>query len=166
MAKKSKELAIKEFDDAPDSGVVESVAENVESIVVQRGKHEREERLLALHEIGDLLRKTSSEEKVNISALISEVARDGRISRLGGWGERTLWFALKVFDTFPEFKKVYETEHGENITATKLKRLLTEIRPKKEPTSKEIAEKLLDKLGPDICKQVIKELQKLLDKVK
>lgn len=164
--KKKNELAVKEYDDAPEPAVVESVAENVESIVVQRGKHEREERLMALHEIGGILRDTSSQEKVNISALISSVARDGRVSRLGGWGERTLWFSLKVFDTFPEFKKVYETEHGENISATKLKRMLTEIRPKKEPTSKEIAEKLIDKLGPDVCRQVIKELEKILAKIK
>lgn len=161
---KTKEVAVKEYNDIPDLDVVESVAGEIETIWVQLGKTVREGQIRMVWETGELLRKTEKDNKVNITALVTQVAKDNRMQNIAV-GERSLWFALKVYDSYAkDFEKVYDTEYGENITLTKLKRLLTTPVPKKEPTAKEIAEKLYDKFGDTMCKEIVKHLEKLIEK--
>lgn len=147
----------------PTEDVVESVIQEIEATLVERTKTARENTMLALWETGELLRKCEKDNKVNISALVSRIAIDNRLTGRQ-MGERNIWFALKVYDAYPKFMKVYETEHGENITVSKLKKMLTTPKPKKEKTIIEMAITIVESLGTekarDLAKQIVVECDK------
>lgn len=147
---------------APTEEVVESVIDELESMLVERTKQAREYTLMVFWEAGKMMRGAEKEHRVNISGLIGRVAHDNRISGRQ-MGERNLWMALKIYDTYPTFEKVYNTEHGENITVSKLKKLLTLPAPKKELGIDEVAMSLFKRYGVDDTKKLIKALQKLID---
>lgn len=146
----------------PTDEVVGSVVEELEAMIVERGKQAREYGIKMFWEAGEMLRDAEKRYRVNISALVGRVARDNRITERH-MGERNLWMAIKIFDTYPVFEKIYSTEHGENISLTKLKKELSVPRPKKEPTVDEIAIKLYEHLGPEKTSKLIKALQSLLN---
>lgn len=93
----------------PTEEVVESVIQEIESMLVERVKAARENTILAMWETGEIIRKTEKDNKINVSALVTRIAIDNRLTGRQ-MGERNLWFSLKVFDSFPKFDKVYETE--------------------------------------------------------
>lgn len=148
----------------PTEEIIEAVINDVEEILVQRTKEAREFTMKVAWETGEVLRESEKKFKVNISALVTRIALDNRLTGRQ-MGERNLWFALKFFDSFPAFEKVYETEHGENISLSKVKKMLTTPKPKKEKTIKEIAIALVEGLGVEKARQLIKEIEKECDKV-
>jgi uncharacterized pyridoxamine 5'-phosphate oxidase family protein len=150
------------FATQPTEQVVESVIDELEAMLVERTKQAREYTIKVFWEAGQMMRDAEKNHKVNISALVERVGQDNRIA--GRQMSRTnLWMAIKIFDTYPVFEKIYNTEHGENISLTKLKKELTEPKPKKEPTIDAIAARLFDQLGMEKTKRLIKALQDILD---
>lgn len=147
----------------PTEQIIESVVDELESMLVERTKQAREYTIMVFWEAGKMMREAEKSHKVNISKLVERVSHDNRISGRQ-MGERNLWMAIKIFDTYPAFEKVYSTEHGENISLTKLKKELSTPKPKKEPTIEDIALRVYNQLGPDKTEKLIKALQKLLDK--
>lgn len=171
MAKKTKEIQPvdieklpvlisreSKFKAKPTENVIENTIDELEAIIVQRGKHAREEVMSVFWETGQVLRKIERTEKVSISALVSRIALDNRISGRQ-MGERNLWFAIKFFDSFPKFELVYDTEHGENVSLSKIKKSLITPKPKKSKTLQQIAYDLVDKLGADECQRLIAEIE-------
>lgn len=165
---KGKELAVAgevkaKYTAKPTEQVVESVISEIEELLVQRTKEARESTMLVAWETGQALRKAEKDHKVNISALVGRIATDNRIAGRQ-MGERNLWFALKFYDHFSQFNKVYETEHGENISLSKVKKMLTTPKPKKEKTIKEIAIHLVESLGVEKARKLAKEIEAECDK--
>lgn len=146
------------FKAKPTEQVIETTIDELEALLVQRGKEAREDIMKISWETGNLLRTTERANKVSISALVSRVALDNRISGRQ-MGERNLWFSIKFFDSFSNFESVYETEHGENVTLSKVKKLLLTAKPKKNKTLQQIAYDLVDKLGADQVQRLIVELE-------
>lgn len=165
MAKKDMSLVIAEkYKAKPTEDVVESVIQEIEAVLVERNKTARENMMLACWETGEILRKCEKDNKVNISAMVTRIAMDNRLAGRQ-MGERMTWFALKVYDTYPKFEKVYETEHGENITISKLKKMLTTPKPKKEKSMKELAIDIVKRFGVDKSRDLATAIQKECDRV-
>jgi len=146
------------FKNKPTEQVIESTIDELEALLVQRGKEARADTMLMFWETGQLMRNKERENKVSISALVSRVALDNRISGRH-MGERSLWFAIKFFDTYGNFELVYQTEHGENVSLSKVKKLLLTPKPKKTRTLQQIAYDLVDKLGADEAQKLIAEIE-------
>lgn len=147
------------FKAKPTEQLIESVIDEIEAMLVQRGKEAREDMLMMCWETGKMLREAEKANKVSISGLVSRVAMDNRISGRQ-MGERNLWFAVRVFDySGAKFEALYATEHGENITVSKLKKLLVTPKPKKNKTLQMLAYDLVDKLGADECQRLIQEIE-------
>lgn len=147
------------FKAKPTESVIESTIDELEALLVTRGKEARADYMKMFWEAGDLLRKTEKQNKISISGLVSRIALDNRISGRQ-MGERNLWFAVKFFDTYPDFETVYETEFGENVSLSKIKKLLVTPKPKKSKSLQEIAYDLVDKLGADEAQRLIQEIEK------
>lgn len=147
----------------PTEDIVESVIQEIEAVLVERTKTARENTMLALWETAEALRKCEKDNKINISALVTRIALDNRLSGRQ-MGERNLWFALKIYESYPKFAKIYETEHGENITVSKLKKMLTTPKPKKEKTMRELAIDIVTRFGTekamDLAEEITKECKK------
>ncbi len=146
------------FKNKPTEQVVESVIDQLEALLITRGKEARADYMKMFWETGELLRKEERANKVSISALVSRVALDNRITGKH-MGERSLWFAIKFFDTYPNFELVYDTEHGEAVSLSKIKKLLLTPKPKKGRTLQQIAYDLVDKLGADEAQKLINEIE-------
>jgi hypothetical protein len=151
------------FKAKPTEQVIEATIDELEALLVQRTKEAREDTMKIFWETGELLRQKERENKVSISGLVSRVALDNRISGRQ-MGERNLWFAIKFHDTFPKFGTIYETEHGENISISKVKKLLITPKPKKAKTLQIIAYDLVDKLGADEAQKLIIEIEKEIER--
>ena len=151
------------FKNKPTEQVIESTIDELEALLVQRTKEAREDTMKIFWETGELLREKERSNKVSISGLVSRVALDNRISGRQ-MGERNLWFAIKFYDSFPAFGTIYETEHGENISISKVKKLLITPKPKKARTLQQIAYDLVDKLGADealkLCGEIEEEVKR------
>ena len=146
------------FKEKPSEQIIETTIDELEALLVQRGKEAREDTMKIFWETGELLRTKEKTFKVSISGLVSRVALDNRISGRH-MGERNLWFAIKFFDVYPNFNTVYETEHGENISISKVKKLLITPRPKKNKTLQQMAYDIVDKLGADQAQKLIVEIE-------
>ncbi len=148
----------------PSEQIIEHVVDELEAMLTERTKQAREYNIKVFWEAGQMIRDAEKNHKVNISKLVERVAGDNRISGRQ-MGERNLWMAVKIFDSYPVFDKVYNTEHGENISLSKLKKELSVPRPKKEPTIDEIAVRLFNQLGVERTEKLIKALQKVIDNI-
>ena len=153
------------FKTLPTEDIIEGVIEELEALIVERGKDARKFTMLVMWETGQTLRNAERDHKVNISALVRHVASDNRITGRQ-MGERNLWLSLKFFDSMPVFEKVYETEHGENVSWTKIKKMLTTPKPKKEKNIKELAISLVERLGVDEARKLAEEIINECDKQK
>lgn len=131
----------------PSEKQLEELVIELEPMLVERGKMERETKMKTVFDTGKILRTAESEYKVSITALVDRLAQDNRI-RGRQMGERNLWFSITLFDwTKGNFEKVYDTEFGENVSLTKLKKMLVKDKPKKEKTLEELALDFVHKYG-------------------
>lgn len=146
------------FKNKPTEQVIESTIDELEALLVTRGKEARADTMMMFWEAGQLMRNQEKANKVSISALVSRVALDNRISGKR-MGERSLWFAIKFFDTYPKFELVYDTEHGENVSLSKIKKSLLTPKPKKAKTLQIVAYELVDKYGADEAQKLIVEIE-------
>lgn len=146
------------FKEMPSEEIVESVIDELEALLVQRTKEAREYTMMVFWETGKLLREAEKSHKVNISRLVARVVSDNRIAGRQ-MGERNIWFAIKLYDRYSKFNDVYDTEHGENISLSKLKKMLVTPRPKKKKTLQQIAYDLVDTLGVDSAEELIEEIK-------
>lgn len=148
----------------PSESLVETVIQEIEAMVVERVKIARENMLEVYWETGEILRKAEKDSKVSITGLVKRLAMDNRLTGRQ-MGERNLWFSLKFYDEYPRFESIYETDHGDNISLTKVKKMLTTPKPKKDRTLKQIAESLVRRLGPSEARKLAAEIEKAADKV-
>src|SRR4051812_37826148 len=124
---KKKEVAVvtrEKYTAKPTEEIIESVVNDMEAMLVERIKELRERGIIVFWEAGQMLRDAEKKFKVNITALVNRIALDNRVSGRQ-MGERNLWTSIKLFDYFPKFDKVYDTEFGENVSISKLKKMLT-----------------------------------------
>lgn len=143
----------------PTEAVIETVINDVEAFLVEGGKIARKTSMEVFWGTGEMLRGFEKRFKVNISALVSKIATDNRISGRQ-MGERNIWFALKFYEAFPVFDKVYDTEFGENISLSKVKKLLVTPKPKKEKSVKEMAITIVETLGVEKALELAEEIKK------
>lgn len=153
-------MPVEKYKTKPTEDLVEHIIQDIESMLVERLKTSRENTMLAFWETGEIIRNCEKENKINVSALVDRLAMDNRITGRQ-MGARNIWFALKVFDTYPKFEKLYDTEHGENITVSKLKKMLTAPKPKKEKTVHEIAVDIVNRLGVEKSEKLANKILKL-----
>lgn len=156
---------VKEYGKEPSEDLIEHIIEELEPMIVERVNLARETMLKIIWETGKTLREAEKANKVSITAMVSMLAKDHRMSGRQ-MGERNIWFAIKVFDTYPKFNDILDTpEYGQNISVNKLKKLLVKNKPQvpEEPDIREISLKLYDKLGKKGCKVLIAELERLIE---
>lgn len=170
MSKKEKSLALTgmileepKYKAQATEEVIEGVVDELEAMLVERTKQAREYTIMVAWEAGEILRRWEKEQKINISTLVARVAMDNRISGRQ-MGNRKLWMAIKIYDKFPVFKKIYDTEYGENISLSKLKKMLSIPKSKTEQSVADIAVGLYEKLGLEKVKALIKELEMIVKK--
>lgn len=155
----------KEYGQEPTNELIDQLIDDLEPMMVERINLARETMLKIVWETGQTLREAEQKNKVSITAMVSMLAKDSRMSGRQ-MGERNIWFAIKVFDTYPKFNDILDTpEYGQNISVSKLKKLLVKNKPKiaEEPDIREISLKLYDKLGKKGCKALIAEIQRLME---
>lgn len=140
---------------------IEAISEEVEATFVERVKNAREEAIRAHWETGEILERHSKGDRGRISALVHQMAA----RKVAGLSERTLWFCVKFKKEFAVFEKVYETEHGQNVSVNKLKQLIAPPKPKEEPEVEEVAQKVVDRFGSEKARQIANVIIKLCDKL-
>lgn len=120
----------------------ELLLEEIKATLVEKSFEERMAKIEMYHTIGELLRTTDSE----ITALTKEVSKDLGLS------ERSLWFAVKFYDTYP---KITELPDGKATSWNKVKALLSGD-SKKEDTIDltKIAKGLIKRYGNDDALEV------------
>lgn len=151
----------KEYPAEPSVQIVESVIEEIKSAVTETVKSWRELQIKTYWEAGRILREASNDHKVGITALVMQCSADTRLLEVQ-MGQRSLWFGIKLYEAFQEFEGVYQTEHGQNISVTKLKKMLIESPKKKEPSIQDVAGSIFRRLGVEACKELVQELQRLI----
>lgn len=100
---------------------LEALVEEIEAIVVEKAYQANEAKLELFWLTGEALRRYEREQNVSITALVQACANDNRLSGKQ-MGERNLFWALKIFDKFPQ----KEFPEDKNATLTKVKKLLTD----------------------------------------
>ena len=159
MPKPSAELAIAgQYTERPSEGVVETVIEEIEALLVTRTKEAREYTMMVFWETGSKLREFEKRFKVSITTLVERVAGDNRISGRQ-MGARNLWFALRFADTYPKFEDVYLTEFGENVSLSKVKKMLVTPKQKKEKSVEEMAHQIVQTMGVEKARALAKAIE-------
>jgi hypothetical protein len=98
----------------------ELLLENIKATLVEKSFEERMAKIEMYHVVGELLRTAESD----ITALTKEVSKDLNLS------ERSLWFAVKFYDTYPTLESLPD---GKAVSWNKVKALLSDG-SKKEDT--------------------------------
>lgn len=146
------------------SDVVDTVVDEIEAIVIELSYVFNNTKIEMFWKVGKTLRDAVSDSGMNVSDLVASVAADNRSQHVHMY-DRSLWFALKLYDSYPadEYGEASQTfPGGKDVTLTKMKKLLMEERPKIEPTIAQLAEHIFNKLGKERVVKLIEELKKLI----
>jgi hypothetical protein len=87
--------------------------DTIKATLVEKSFEERMAKIEMYHTIGELLRTTDRD----ITALTREVSKDLNLS------ERSLWFAVKFYDTYPTLQALPE---GKAVSWNKVKLMLSD----------------------------------------
>ncbi len=90
----------------------ELLLEEIKATLVEKSFEERMAKIEMYHRIGEMLRTANSE----ITALTKEVSKDLGLS------ERSLWFSVKFYDTYPTLDALPD---GKAVSWNKVKLLLS-----------------------------------------
>lgn len=148
--------------------LVDSILEEIDAVVTEKGKESRQLLIEAYYLVGKLLRESEKKFRISITDLVKQLAADDRMKQLR-MGTSNLWFSMTVYEEYGkviekgEFEKLPE---GENCSISKLKKLLTTPKPAKIPTLDEVAESIFNKYKLSDVKIIVKELQKLIKAAK
>lgn len=144
-----------------EPSILNHVVEEIEAIAIENVKHWRELQIQTYWGAGEALRKASGDQKIGITELVALCAKDDRLTRIK-MGHASLWFGVQLFDKYPDFERVYDTPHGENISVTKLKALMSgKEEVAKEPEDTEIAKNFIKKHGYDKAQRIAKVILSL-----
>lgn len=138
--------------------VFDYVVEQIDATVTEFTFQSREAALKAYHSVGELLRDSEKQHKLNITQLVERCAANNRLQEIK-MGKTNLWFALKFYDTWPKLSSLPD---GKNASITKVKALLMPPRPKPEETIEDVAKKLYNKFDDKDLKKLINLLEGLL----
>lgn len=144
--------------------LLDSAAQEINAAVIEFAYVSNIAKVQMFWEVGRILRDAELRYKVNISELVAAAAHHNEVKEVH-MGERNLWFAIKVADSFPavDFKKAEEAlPDGKATSITKLKKLLVTPDPKKIPTMEEVAAAIFRKYELEECKIITKTLQSLI----
>lgn len=100
---------------------LEALVEEIEAIVVEKSYDAQNAKLELFWLTGEALRRYEREQNISITTLVQACAADNRLSGKQ-MGERNLFWALKIFDKFPQ----KEFPEDKAATLTKVKKLLTD----------------------------------------
>lgn len=99
--------------------ILEAAIEEVEACFVEGIFHSNITKLEMYHNIGNILRNAPAP----ISELIRQVS-DRTSSKYKDLGERSLWFAVQLYDKYPE--SLDALPFGKNVTINKVKKFLAD----------------------------------------
>jgi len=88
-----------------------AMAEEVDSIFCEAVFNSRDFLIKGYWEVGNRIREF---KKGEVTELLQNLALDINKS------ERTLWYAVSLYDKFPEYKKIEQLEEGKNLSMNKL----------------------------------------------
>lgn len=137
-------------------GVINSLVEEIESIVVEKAYESQQAKLDLFWLTGETLRRYEREQNVPITQLVEACAMDNRLSGKQ-MGERNLFWALKIFDTFPT--KEFPGEKAASLT--KVKALLRDGSDNKdaEPDPAKIASEIIKRYGLAVALKIATHIQ-------
>lgn len=127
--------------------VYESIVEEIDAVCTERIFNARSERLMLYHDVGRIL-KEKEDEGFKVTDLIQKLSADERLKGKE-MGERNLWFAHKLYRTYPD---VGALPDGKNCSVNKMKLLLSGPKEEKPINFEEIAGKIHAKYGADTQK--------------
>lgn len=111
--------------------------DNIKATLVEKSFEERMAKIEMYHTIGELLRTTDRD----ITALTREVSKDLNLS------ERSLWFAVKFYDTYPTLEALPE---GKAVSWNKVKLMLSDGAQKEDTLDlTKIAKGLIKRYGTE-----------------
>lgn len=111
--------------------------DTIKATLVEKSFEERMAKIEMYHTIGELLRTTDRD----ITALTREVSKDLSLS------ERSLWFAVKFYDTYPTLQALPE---GKAVSWNKVKLMLSDGAQKEDTIDlTKVAKGLIKRYGPE-----------------
>lgn len=134
-----------------DTGVINSLVEEIEAIVVEKAYESHQAKLDLFWLTGEALRRYETEQKVPITQLIEGCALDNRLSGKQ-MGERNLFWAIKIYDTYP----TKEFPGEKSATLTKIRALLSDGKDKVEEKKvpQEVANEIISEYGMAFAQEV------------
>lgn len=116
--------------------------DTIKATLVEKSFEERMAKIEMYHTIGELLRTTDRD----ITALTREVSKDLNLS------ERSLWFAVKFYDTYPIMDALPE---GKAVSWNKVKLMLSDGAQKEDTIDlTKVAKGLIKRYGIEEAKEV------------
>jgi len=118
--------------------------DTIKATLVEKSFEERMAKIEMYHTIGELLRTTDRD----ITALTREVSKDLNLS------ERSLWFAVKFYDTYPTLQALPE---GKAVSWNKVKLMLSDGAQKEDTIDlTKVAKGLIKRYGIEDAIEVAK----------
>jgi hypothetical protein len=106
---------------------IRRLIEDVKDILIERGFNARLELVTAYHEVGARIREESNDDE-RITAVVK------RVAEAIGRSERTLWYAIRFYDKFPDLNMLPE---GKDLSWREIcRRYLPESSPSSPPPNK------------------------------
>jgi hypothetical protein len=116
--------------------------ETLQATLVEGSFSERMARIETYHKIGEEIRHYGT----NTTALVKEIAKDLNIA------ERSIWSALKFYDTYPDLGALPD---GKAISWTKVKKLIgAHTEPPEEVNVQKVARNLITKYGEATAREI------------
>ncbi len=136
-------------------GVINNLVEEIEAIVVEKAYESQQAKLDLFWLTGETLRRYEREQGVKVTHLVEMCATDNRLSGKQ-MGERNLYWAIKIFDTYPT--KEFPGEKA--ATLTRVKKMLTDGKQedKTPPDATKVAGDIIQKYGFDFAKEIAQKI--------
>lgn len=131
------------------------LVEQLKAAIVEGSFNERMARIETYHKIGEEVRAFSKHFNKNVTEVVKAISDDLSVA------ERSVWTALKFYDTFPDIGALPD---GKAISWTKVKKLLGEADlEKKGPDMNRVALGIIKKYGVEDTKLLIRLLEGLCE---
>lgn len=127
----------------------QSLVEEIKAALVEGSFTERMARIETYHKIGEDVRNFSKEMNRNVTATVQALSNDLNIA------ERSVWTAVKFYDTYPDISALPD---GKAISWSKVKKLLGEGTEEKVLDLEKIAAGIIKRYGEQNAKKIAESI--------
>lgn len=127
----------------------QSLVEDIKAALVEGSFTERMARIETYHKIGEEVRRFSADMNRNVTATVQALSNDLNIA------ERSVWTAVKFYDTYPDINALPD---GKAISWSKVKKLLGEGTEEKVLDLEKIAAGIVKRYGEQNAKKIAESI--------